>query len=139
MTRDQRLRFGSDAGVVVKFNLAPAKATYDTPAMSRGELSQFVLRHRAQNSELRGMGDEDFRLDRKHGGDFHSESSQMFAHFQLMFTLATGPRWRFLQPFSGKSGGGLSFRFNLERNARSALRCGDGPRAVGFSMRMTKS
>lgn len=85
------------------------------------------------------MGDEDFRLDRKHGGDFHSESSQMFAHFQLMFALAARPRWRFLQPFSGKSGGGLSFRFNLERNARSALRWGDGPRAVGFSIRMTKS
>ena len=81
------------------------------------------------------MGDEDFRLDRKHGGDFHSESSQIFAHFQLMSALATEPRWRFLQPFSGKTGGGLSFRFNLERNARSALRWGDGPRAVGFSMR----
>lgn len=99
MTRDQRLRFGSDAGVVIKFNLAPAKATYDAPATSRGELSQFILRHRTQNSELCRMGDEDFRLDRKHGGDFHSESSQMFTHFQLMFALATGPRWRFLQPF----------------------------------------
>jgi hypothetical protein len=41
--------------------------------------------------------------------------------------------------FPGKGGGGLSLRFNLERNARSALRWGDGPRAVGFSMRMTNS
>lgn len=81
------------------------------------------------------MGDEDFRLDRKHGGDFHSESSQMFAHFQLMFALLAGPRRRFF--FPAKAAGGLSFRFNWERNARSALRWGDGPRALGFSMRMT--
>ena len=99
MTRDRRLRFGSDAGVIVEFNLAPAEATHDAPAAIGGELSQFILRHRPQDPELCRMRDENLRLDRKRGGDFRSESRQMFAHFQLMFALGTGPRCRLLQPF----------------------------------------
>ena len=111
--KDQRLRFGSNAGVVVKFNLPPTETTHDAPAAIRGELSKFILRHRPQDSELCRMGDENFRPSRKHGRDFRSKSRQMFAHFQLMLALATGPRCRFLQPFFRQRRGRFVFSIQL--------------------------
>ena len=120
MTRDQRLRLGSDAGVVVEFNLPPTETTHDAPAAIRGELSKFILRHRPQDSELCRMGDENFRLGREHGGDFRSESRQMFAHFQLMFALATGPRCRFFQPFFRQRRG--RFIFSIQLGTQRPLR-----------------
>jgi hypothetical protein len=122
MTRDRRLRFGSDAGVIVKFNLPPTEATDDAPAAIGGELSKFILRHRPQDPELCRMRDENFRLNRKHGGDFRSESRQMFAHFQLMFALAIGPRCRLLQPFLRQKRRRLIFsiQFGTQRPLRFA-------------------
>jgi hypothetical protein len=117
MTRDQRLRFGSDAGVVVKFNLPPTEATDDAPAAIRSELSKFILRHRPQDPELCRMRNENFGLNRKPGRDFRSESRQMFVHFQLMFALATGPRCRFLQIFFRQRRGWFIFsiQFGTQR------------------------
>ena len=120
MTRDRRLRFGSDAGVIVEFNLPSTEATDDAPAAIGGELSQFILRHRPQDPELCRMRDENLRLNRKHGGDFRSESRQMFAHFQLVFALATGPRCRFLQPFFRQRRG--RFVFSIQLGTQRPLR-----------------
>jgi hypothetical protein len=40
--------------------------------------------------------------------------------------------------FAGKGGGRFVFRFNLCPSARCALRLGEGPRALGFSIDLSR-
>jgi hypothetical protein len=61
------------ARVVVEFDLPPADAAHDEPAVLGCELSQLLIVHLAQDPQLGRMGDENLRLNGKRRSDLRGE------------------------------------------------------------------
>ena len=121
------------AWVIIEFDLPTPETTYHTPTVTFCKLANIRLRHFSKNSQLHRLRHQVLWLDRQHLCDLHGESWQMLVHSDDFLTSRRGPVvvTVFL---AGRRGGRFGFRFKTRPSARCALRLGEGPRALGFSI-----
>jgi hypothetical protein len=68
------------ACIIVEFNLSPAEAADNAPAMALCKFTEFVFRHVPENPQLRRLGNEILRAYRKSLPDLGGESWQIVVH-----------------------------------------------------------
>jgi len=81
---DQRSRLQrAHTGIIVKFDLSPAKAADNAPPTALCKLTDFIFGHVPQNPQLRSLSHDIFGAYSKSAPDLGGESWQIVVHLFL--------------------------------------------------------